>query len=81
MKTINITLKDIPQSVHAALKQRAKKHGRSLNKEALACLEMIVAPARVDINTLLLDIRNHRASLPGKLNDRLIQTAKMEGRP
>jgi plasmid stability protein len=44
MKTINITLKDIPQPIHAALKQRAKKHGRSLNKEALACLEMIVAP-------------------------------------
>jgi antitoxin FitA len=81
MKTINITLKDIPQPVHAALKQRAKRHGRSLNKEALACLEMIVAPARVNVNALLLDIRNHRASLPGRLNDRLIQTAKTEGRP
>jgi antitoxin FitA len=81
MKTINITLKDIPPPVHAALKQRAKQHGRSLNKEALACLEMIVAPARVNINALLLDIRNHRASLPGRLNDRLIHTAKTEGRP
>ena len=79
MKTI--TLKDIPQSVHASLKQRAKQHGRSLNKEALACLEMIVAPARVNIDALLLDIRNHRASLPGKLNDRLIQMATTEGRP
>jgi antitoxin FitA len=81
MKTINITLKDIPRPVHAALKQRAKRHGRSLNKEALACLEMVVAPARVNINELLLDIRNHRASLPGRLNDRLIRTAKTEGRP
>jgi antitoxin FitA len=81
MKTINITLKDIPQPVHAALKQRAKQHGRSLNKEALACLEMIVAPARVNIDELLLDIRNHRVSLPGRLNDRLIKTAKTEGRP
>ena len=79
MKTI--TLKDIPQPVHAALKHRAKQHGRSLNKEVLACLEMIVAPARVNINALLLDIRNHRASLPGKLNDRLIKTADDEGRP
>ena len=77
----SITLKDIPQPVHAALRQRAKQHGRSLNKEALACLEMIVAPARVNINALLLDIRNHRASLPGKLNDRLIKTADDEGRP
>ena len=77
----SITLKDIPQPVHTALRQLAKQHGRSLNKEALVCLEMIVAPARVNINALLLDIRNHRASLPGRLNDRLIQTAKAEGRP
>ncbi|MFA5342705.1 MAG: Arc family DNA-binding protein [Kiritimatiellia bacterium] len=79
MKTI--TLKGIPQPVHAALKQRAKQHGRSLNKEALACLETIVAPARVNVNALLLDIRNHRASLPGRLNDRLIRMASDEGRP
>lgn len=79
MKTI--TLKDIPQPIHAALKQRAKQHGRSLNKEALACLEMIVAPAGVDIRAMLHDIRNHRASLPGKLNDQLIQMATAEGRP
>jgi plasmid stability protein len=77
----SITLKDIPQTIHTALRQRAKQHGRSLNKEALACLEMIVAPVRVNVNALLLDIRNHRASLPGRLNDRLIQMAKGEGRP
>jgi plasmid stability protein len=77
----SITLKDIPQPLHAALRQRAKQHGRSLNKEVLVCLEMIVAPARVNVNGLLLDIRNHRASLPGRLNDRLIQMAKAEGRP
>jgi plasmid stability protein len=77
----SITLKDIPQPIHAALKHRARQHGRSLNKEALACLEMIVAPARVDIHAMLLDIRNHRASLPGQLKDRLIQMASHEGRP
>jgi len=77
----SITLKDIPQSVHTALKQRAKQHGRSLNKEALACLEMIVAPARVNISALLLDIQDHRASLPGRLKDGLIQMATAEGRP
>ena len=79
MKTI--TLKGIPQPVHAALKKRAKMHGRSLNKEALACLEMVVAPARVNIHVLLHDIRNHRASLPGHMNDQLIEMATAEGRP
>ena len=78
MKTI--TLKGIPLPVHTALKQRARQHGRSLNKEVLACLEMAVAPARININALLLDIQTHRATLPGELNDRLIQMAS-EGRP
>ena len=79
MKTI--TLKNIPPSVHAALKQRAKQHGRSLNREALACLESSVEPARINADAMLLDIQNHRASLPGELNDHLIITANEEGRP
>ena len=79
MKTI--TLKDIPQTVHSALKRRAHHHGRSLNKEVLACLEMVVAPSRVDVQALLGDIQRHRAALPGKLSDRLIQVATAEGRP
>jgi plasmid stability protein len=79
MKTI--TLKDIPASVHSALKRRAKQHGRSLNKEALACLEISVAPARFNANAMLFDIRKHRASLPGKLKDHLIEMADEEGRP
>lgn len=76
----SITLKDIPRPVHAALKQRALRHGRSLNKEALACLEMAVAPVAVDVRAMLFDIRTHRAVLPGRLNDRLIQSANA-GRP
>ena len=79
MKTI--TLKDIPQTVHSALKRRAKHHGRSLNKEVLACLEMVVVPSRVDVQALLSNIQQHRATLPGKLRDHLIQLATAEGRP
>lgn len=78
---ITMTLKDMPRSVHVALKQRAKRHGRSLNKEALACLESVVAPTRVDVNALMIELRQHRATLPGRLNDRLIQRAQDEGRP
>lgn len=78
MKTI--TLKDIPPRVHTALKQRARQHGRSLNKEVLACLEMAVAPTRVDVHALLLDIRAHRRDLPGQLDDGLILAADA-GRP
>ena len=78
---ITITLKDIPRPVHVALKQRAKQHGRSLNKEALACLEAAVAPAKIDAAALLIEFRQHRSTLPGQLNDQLLQEAKQMGRP
>ena len=78
---ITITLKDIPPAVHAALKHRAKEHGRSLNKEALACLEMATTPTRIDVTATLGELRRHRASLPGELTDRLIQAASRDGRP
>lgn len=76
-----ITLKDIPQPVHRALKRRAKQHGRSLNKEALACLECVVTPNTVDVEMLIREIQHHRNSLPGRLSDQLIETATETGRP
>jgi hypothetical protein len=78
---VTITLKDIPSTVHRALKARAKQHGRSLNREVLACLESAVAPSKVDVPAMLANIRRHRESLPGRLTDRLILEAKSEGRP
>ena len=78
---ITITLKDIPKPVHAALKSRAKQHGRSLNREALACLEAAVAPAKINVAALLQDLREHRLTLPGRLNDELLHAAKATGRP
>lgn len=36
---VSITLKDIPESLHRALKQRARLNHRSLNKEVLATIE------------------------------------------
>lgn len=35
----NLTVRNIPKSVYAALKQDAKRHHRSLNAEILAMLE------------------------------------------
>ena len=78
---VTITLKDIPSAVHRALKARAKQHGRSLNREALACLESAVSPSKVDVPAMLANIRRHRESLPGRLTDRLILEAKSDGRP
>lgn len=81
LSMITITLKQVPESIHAALKERAVKHGRSLNKEALACLEAAVRPRRVDVEILLSEIRHHRAQLPGQLDDDLLAQARHIGRP
>jgi len=37
-----ITLKDVPQELRIALKQRAARNRRSLNQELLYCLEQFV---------------------------------------
>jgi len=76
-----ITLKDIPKDLHIVLKQRAQKHGRSLNKEVLECLKESVAPRLININEMLADIRKNRSLIPGKLTDKLIYEAKKSGRP
>ncbi len=76
-----ITLKDIPQNVHKALKQRAKRNGRSLNREVLAILVSSVMPRMVDVDAYLVEIRQHREILPGRLTDDLLEEAKRTGRP
>ena len=37
-----LTLKDVPEELRTALKQRALRHRRSLNQELLYCLERVV---------------------------------------
>ena len=75
-----ITLKNIPEELHLILKDRAKRHGRSLNKEVLVCLEESITPRPIDINSLLADIRKNRSLVPGKLTNKFINEAKQKGR-
>ena len=77
----SITLKDIPANVHKALKQRAKRSGRSLNREVLAILVSSVMPRKIDVDSYLVEIRQHRESLPGRLTEDLLDEAKRTGRP
>ena len=76
-----ITLKDIPVNVHKALKRQAKLSGRSLNREILAILVGSVMPRKIDVDSYLVEIRQHRESLPGRLTEDLLDEAKRTGRP
>jgi plasmid stability protein len=82
MKTI--VLKNVPDELHARLKERAKRHHRSLNGEVIALLEEQVehgALSDVDRLAILREIRESKAEMPGPgLSIEEIEHAINEGR-
>lgn len=77
-----LTLKNIPDAVYEKLKLSAQNHRRSLNSEAIVCLESVLLPTKMMPSERLARARELRASLPqGKFRARDIDVAKREGRP
>ena len=80
-----LTLKSIPPSLHEALRRRAQRNRRSLNSEAIACLEQVVSPSGVNSESLLEQIRFSRERIAQAglvpLTDSFLEEAKREGRP
>jgi plasmid stability protein len=76
-----LTLKNIPDEVYERLKTSAAQHRRSLNSEAITCLESALMPRRVSVEERLARIRRLRAELGGiELSDADIDAFKREGR-
>lgn len=77
-----LTLKNIPDAVYERLKLAAETHRRSLNSEAIVCLETVLLPPRPAPAERLARARELRAGL-GKARFRAtdIDRAKREGRP
>ena len=59
-----LTLKNIPDSVYDRLKRSAEAHRRSMNSEAIVCLEAVLLPAKVTPTERLARARELRAALP-----------------
>ena len=77
-----LTLKNIPDDVYERLKASAEAHRRSLNSEAIVCLESVLLPARVEASEHVARARALRAALGTvKFRDRDIDRMKREGRP
>jgi plasmid stability protein len=77
-----LTLKNIPDAVYERLKRSAEVHRRSLNSEALVCLESVLLPTKMIPSERLARARELRAALPqGKFLARDIDTAKRQDRP
>ena len=63
MKMAMLTVRNLPEEVHRALRVRAARHGHSMEAEVRAILESAVSPqGRVRLGSLLADI-GRRAKL------------------
>jgi len=77
----NLTLKNIPDGVYERLKASAETNRRSLNSEAIVCLESVLLPKRIAVSERLLRARALRAALPNsRFLAKDIDAYKEEGR-
>ncbi|WP_374335968.1 Arc family DNA-binding protein [Methyloversatilis sp.] len=76
-----LTLKNIPDDVYQRLKASAETHRRSLNSEAIVCLESVLIPGRMSVSERLARARALREALPkAKFRAKDIDAYKREGR-
>ena len=78
----SITLKNIPRTLHAELKRRARARHRSLNKEAIATLQAVLSPnSPSDLETIVQQARDTRNLFERPVSVRDIASWKNSGRP
>jgi hypothetical protein len=76
-----ITLKGIPENVYDQLKSSAEANRRSINSEAIACLETVLLPRKTNALAHLEKAKSIRDSLtPGQFNPEDIDQFKKSGR-
>ena len=75
-----ITLKNVPATVHRALKSRARSHGRSLNREILAMIEGATRAAPMDAAAIGERARAVRESMAVYLTQKDLAAFKETGR-
>lgn len=61
-----LALKNIPQALYERLKAAAEAHHRSLNGEAISCLEQVLKPERVSVQERIDRARRLRARIVGQ---------------
>jgi plasmid stability protein len=77
-----LTIKNIPEKLRQQLKESARQHRRSINGEAISCLEKALVGNRVDPDEFLARARSLRARMPRVfITPRDLRAAKSQGRP
>jgi antitoxin FitA len=75
-----LTLKNIPDAVYERLRASADLHRRSLNSEAIVCLESVLLPTRMSAGEQLQRARELRASLHFRVTAKDLDAFKRQGR-
>ena len=77
-----LTIKNIPDDVYNALKDKAKQQHRSINSEVITCLKRILLPKRISPEERLSTIRAIRSQVKsGTITVEDIDQVINEGRP
>lgn len=76
----SILVKNVPPNIHQAIKERAKRHFRSVNNEIIACLDNLLFPRVVDPEIQIEKVRNLRKLVKGFLTDQVVNEMINEGR-
>jgi plasmid stability protein len=76
-----LTIRDVPDKLHKLLKEKAAKHRRSVNDEAISCLESVLMVSRVDPRVFLAEVDALHKRMPRvQLTEKFLRAAKNEGR-
>ena len=77
-----LTIKNIPEALYSRLKRRATDERRSMNNQAIDCLERALQLPSIDVERVLARTRTIRRKTTGlPLTDKLLARAKSDGRP
>lgn len=77
---MNLTLKNVPDSLHNKLREAAAESGRSLNKFVLHTLEQTFCAQKSDRIALLERIRIRRREMKLNVDDQSLSKAIDDGR-
>ena len=75
-----LTLKNIPEELYVRLKAAAELNKRSINSEALICLETVLTPGRFTVNERIRRARVLREQITTECKADELDAFKQEGR-
>ncbi len=75
-----LTLKQVPEELHERLKERAERHRRSMNSEAITILERALRPSRMSAEEAIAKAEALNDRIGKTFDASLIEEGKREGR-